>query len=261
METNNFQYKKYNLKSLTTDGYSCSLMYESKLKDKNEEKFKNKSAKFTKNSILKTPKILTNLKESNEKNKKYMKSKKNHIKTKIGKLAVDPGGNKITGVTVLITPNDELQVLKYSTNQYYHDTKINEKNYLMKSYYEEWINKPKNEHVKHLSFKVSSTEALLNYINIYASFDSSDKNSNVELNYHEIITKNMRIIDKIFYFYMNIATDRKWNFNKHIAKQLFYEKIFNKLKFYQIGFGDWSITSTPNAKFKRAPAQGTLNLM
>ena len=217
METNNFQYKKYNFKSQTTDGYSCSLMYESKLKDKNEEKFKN-NAKFTKNSILKIPKILKNLKESNEKNKNYMKSKKNHIKTKIGKLAVDPGGNKITGVTVLITTNDELQVLKYSTNQYYHDTKINEKNYLMKSYYEEWI-KPKNEHFKHLSFKVSSTEALLNYINIYASFDSSDKNSNVELNYHEIITKNMRIIDKIFYFYMNIATDRKWNFNKHIAKQ------------------------------------------
>ena len=56
------------------------------------------------------------------------------------------------------------------------------------------------------------------------------------------MTKHVRIIDKIFYFYMNIASDRKWRFNKHIGKQLFYEKIFKKLKFYQIGFGDWSST-------------------
>ena len=69
-----------------------------------------------------------------------MKFKKNYIKNKIGKLTVDPGGNKITGVTDLKTPNGELQVLKYSTNQYYHDCKINEKNCLMKGYYEERIN-------------------------------------------------------------------------------------------------------------------------
>ena len=69
-----------------------------------------------------------------------MKLKKNYIKNKIWKLAVDPGGNKITGVTDLKTPNGELQVLKYSTNQYYHDCKINEKNCLMKGYYEERIN-------------------------------------------------------------------------------------------------------------------------
>ena len=60
---------------------------------------------------------------------------------------------------------------------------------------------------------------------------------------------------------MNIATDRKWNFNKHKAKQEFYEKIFNKLKYNQIGFGDWSITSTQNARFKRAPAQGIFNYL
>ena len=63
----------------------------------------------------------------------------------------------------------------------------------------------------------------------------------------------MRIINKIFYFYMSIATGRRWSLKKYIAKQQFYEK-----KFYQIGFGDWSITSTPNARFKRAPAQGIL---
>jgi hypothetical protein len=68
----------------------------------------------------------------------------------------------------------------------------------------------------------------------------------------------MRIIDKISYFYMNIATDRRWSLKKCIAKQQFYEKIYNKLKFYQIGFGDWSITSTPTARFKCAPAQGIL---
>ena len=38
-------------------------MFEYKLKIKNEEKFVNKSAKFSKNSILKIPKMLKNLKE------------------------------------------------------------------------------------------------------------------------------------------------------------------------------------------------------
>ena len=47
IQTNDLKDKKYNFKSLTTDGYSCSLMYEAKLKNKNE--FVNKSAKFTKN--------------------------------------------------------------------------------------------------------------------------------------------------------------------------------------------------------------------
>ena len=262
MHTNDFKDKKYNFKSLTTDGYSCSLMYETKLKNKNEEKFENKSAKFTKNPILKISKIFKNTK-NNKASKNNNHIKKNYIKNKIGKLAVDPGGNKITGITDVKTPNGELQVLKYTTDQYYHDSKINEKNYLMKNYYSQWLNKPQNEHVKQLSFKVSSTEALMKYVNVYASYDKIEHNKEVEedLNYHEKTTNNMRIIDKIFYFYMNIATDRGWSFKKYIAKQQFYEKIFNKLKFYQIGFGDWSITSTPNARFKRAPAQGILTFL
>ena len=65
-----------------------------------------------------------------------MKPNKYFIKTKIGKLAVDPGVNKITSVTDIKTPDGELQVLKCTTNQQYHDTKIYEKNYLTKSYYE-----------------------------------------------------------------------------------------------------------------------------
>ena len=232
-------------------------MYEATLKNKNEEKFKNKSAKFTKDAILKMPKILKN--QINKKEKKNKKQKKkNFIKNKIGKLTVVPGGNKITGITDVKTPNGELQVLKYTTSQYYHDSKINEKNYIIKIHYSQWLNKPQNEQLKQLSFKVSSTEALMRYVNIYASYDETEHNKEVVLNYHEEATKHMRIIDKIFYFYMNIATDRKWSFNKHIAKQQFYEKIYNKLKFYQIGFGDWSITSTPNARFNRAPSQGIL---
>ena len=137
-------------------------MYETKLKNKNEEKIENKSAKFTKNSILKISKIFKNTK-NNKASKNNNHIKKNYIKIKIGKLAVDPGGNKITGITDVKTPNGELQVLKYTTDQYYHDSKINEKNYLMKNYYSQWLNKPQNEHVKQLSYKVSSTEDLMKY--------------------------------------------------------------------------------------------------
>ena len=46
-----------------------------------------------------------------------MKPNKYFIKTKIGKLAVDPGVNKITSVTDIKTPDGELQVLKCTTNQ------------------------------------------------------------------------------------------------------------------------------------------------
>ena len=60
------------------------------------------------------------------------------------------------------------------------------------------INKPENEKVKKLSFKVSRTEALLNYINTYASYEEIEHNNEIDLNYHEETTKHMRIIDKIF---------------------------------------------------------------
>ena len=107
----------------------------------------------------------------------------------------------------------------------------------MKNYYSQWLNKPQNEIVKQLSFKVSSNEALMKFVNVYASYDEIEHYKEVEEdpNYHEQTTKLMSIIDKIFYFYMKIATDRRWSL---IAKQQFYEKIINKLKSYQIAFGD-----------------------
>ena len=62
MQNNDFKNKKYNFKSLTTAGYSCSLIFEAKLK--NKENFENKSSKFTRNSILKLQKIFKNTKSN-----------------------------------------------------------------------------------------------------------------------------------------------------------------------------------------------------
>ena len=126
------------------------------------------------------------MKDAKEKYKKKgsrsIKLKKNFVKNKIWNISVDPGGNKITGVSSVKTPNGELQVFKHSTDQYHHDNRINEKNFLMKSYYEDCINKPRNEKVKKLSFKVSSTDALLNYICTYASYEDIEHNNEIYLN-------------------------------------------------------------------------------
>ena len=44
--------------------------------------------------------------------------------------------------------------------------------------------------VKKLSFKVSSTDALLNNISTYASYEEIEHNNDIYLNHHEEITKH-----------------------------------------------------------------------
>ena len=62
----------------------------------------------------------------------------------------------------------------------------------------------------------------MKYINIYASYDEIKHNKEVDLNYHEQTKNHMRIIDKIFYFYMytSIATDREWSLKKYIKNEI-----------------------------------------
>ena len=50
-----------------------------------------------------------------------------------------------------------------------------------------------------------------------------------------------------------LSNSRKWNRQKFVAKQRFMEKVYETVKDYYIGHGDWSKSDTPNARYQRGP--------
>ena len=139
------------------------------------------------------------------------------IKSNRPRIAFDPGGNSLTGVTdqyeyIKDSNNNvidkKLKVFKVNTKHYYHETKIKLAKRIVDQHWKEWEYKVKDMELQ--THKVNSTVALMKYINFYAERTLFD-------------TPN---IDRLIDFYMDskLSNSRKWNMQKFVAKQRFMEK-------------------------------------
>ena len=98
------------------------------------------------------------------------------IKANRPRIAFDPGGNSLTGVTDQYeyiedcnnnVIDKKLKVFKVNTKYYYHEAKIKLAKRIVDQHWQEWEHKVKDMELQ--THKVNSTVALMKYINFYAS--------------------------------------------------------------------------------------------
>ena len=129
------------------------------------------------------------------------------------------------------------KVFKVNTKHYYHEAKIKLAKRIVDQHWQEWEHKVKDMELQ--TYKVNRTVDLMKYINFYAARTLFD-------------TPN---IDRLIDFYMDnkLSNHRKSNMQKFVAKQRFMEKVYETVKNYYIGHGDWSKSDTPQARYQRGP--------